>query len=134
MSAKPKSKLWLILLLALVVLAIVFAGAFYYPYYTYQRDVARIRIQNVDLGTIADGRYTGRCDVGVLAATVRITVRDHRMVDLELLEHKNNRGQAANAIADDMFIQQRIDVDTVTGATNSSKVIQQAAYNALTRK
>lgn len=115
---------------ALVVL--VFAAAYAYPFYTYMRDVARIRVQNVDLNQVEDGEYRGECDIGILAAAVRVVVRANRIVDLELLEHRHERGAAAEAVADSIFLEGRIDVDAVTGATNSSKVIQEAMYNALT--
>lgn len=129
---KRKSRLGLTLALGAAALIVVFAAAYYWPFYTYRRDVARIQARNVDLTQVADGQYVGRCDVGILAATVRIAVRDHRIVDLELIEHKHERGQSANVVADAIFVEQRIDVDAVTGATNSSKVIREAAYNALT--
>lgn len=121
-----------LLLLCVLVLALVFGGAYLWPFYAYQRDVGRIQVQNVDLAGIADGRYEGSCDVGFIAARARVVVRDHRIVDLELVEHRHERGAAANAVADAIFIEQRLDVDAVTGATNSSKVIQEAVYNALT--
>lgn len=134
MKTKRKSNFWLLLILCAAVLAVGFAGAYLWPFYTYWRDVARIRVQNVDLKQVADGEYRGSCDIGILAARVRVAVRDHRIVDLELVEHRHNRGAAANAVADAIFVEQRIDVDAVTGATNSSKVIQEAVYNALTGK
>ena len=53
------------------------------------------------------------------------------MQEVELLEHYNGRGEAANVMPSRMLEEQRIDVDTVFGATSSCKVIQQAVYNAL---
>ena len=51
--------------------------------------------------------------------------------NIRILEHKNGRGQAAEAIVDQMLAEQRVDVDAVSGATNSSKVLQKAVEQAL---
>ncbi len=132
MAKKKKSRLGLVVATCVVLLTLVFAAAYAYPYYTYKRDVARIQVQNVDLNEVEDGEYFGACDIGILAARVRVVVREHRIVDLELLEHRHERGTAAEVIPDRIFLEGRIDVDAVTGATNSSKVIQEAMYNAFT--
>ena len=54
-----------------------------------------------------------------------------QIVNNELLEHINERGEKAESIIDKIIEQQSIDVDAVTSATNSSKVIKQAVENAL---
>ena len=41
------------------------------------------------------------------------------------LEHRQERGKAAEAVANEIVDEQRIDVDTVSGATNSSIVIKE---------
>lgn len=56
------------------------------------------------------------------------------ITELELIEHYNDRGESANVLPQRMLDEQRIDVDGVSGATSSSKAIQEAVYNALTGK
>jgi len=99
---------------------------------SYVRDVSAIQVQSVDLTTIKDGEYFGGADVGFISARVRVVVENHTIAELELLEHNHDRGEAASVLPDRMLEEQRIDVDAVSGATNSSKVIQEAVYNALT--
>lgn len=53
------------------------------------------------------------------------------MQELELLEHHHSRGEAAGVLPSIMLQEQRIDVDAVSGATSSCRVIQQAVQNAL---
>ena len=71
-----------------------------------------------------------------------LTVRYHRQCSfyrrrlfaaykIRILEHKNERGQAAETIVDQIVSEQKIDVDAISGATNSSKVIKKAVENAL---
>lgn len=118
-------------LLALVI-ALGFGFNYLFTFLAYERDVEAIQVQNVDLSAIADGEYYGDCDVDFIRARVRVVVKDHRIIELEMIEHYNDRGAAANDLPNRILEQQRIDVDAVSGATSSSKVIQEAVYNSLT--
>ncbi len=119
----------------LVLLAIVIGGG--YGLYTMQRTkkyrqaVKETVVHEVDLSQIEDGRYTGSHDVDMINAKVQVEVEDHKIKNIQLLEHKNDRGKAAEQIVPEMVSQQKIKVDAISGATNSSKVIQKAVENAL---
>lgn len=134
-NSLPKSgkRRLIIIPVVLFVLIILVAGLVYLKSLSdYKRDVASIDVRNVDLQTIEDGTYFGDCNVGYIRVKVRVVIKDHTMTEIELIEHKNDRGGAANALPDRILEQQRIDVDAVSGATSSSRVIQEAIYNALT--
>ena len=60
-----------------------------------------------------------------------MTVRDHRLESIELLEHENGKGTPAEVILERMLQHQTTAVDTVSGATCSSKVLRKAVENAL---
>ena len=77
------------------------------------------------------GPNTGTCDVRFIRAGVAVTVRSGRIERIDLLEHKNGRGQPAEAVLDEIIAEQRVDVDAVTGATNSSSVLKKSVENAL---
>lgn len=119
----------------LLLIAIVVGGA--YGLYSLQRTkkyrqaVKETIIHEVDLTQVEDGSYTGSHDVDMINAKVQVEVEDHKIKNIELLEHKNDRGEAAEKIVSQMVSQQKIKVDAVSGATNSSKVIQKAVENAL---
>lgn len=99
---------------------------------SYKTAVKSITIEEVDLGTISDGDYIGSADVSFVSAEVSVSVRDHKITDIRILKHDNGRGGPAEAIVPEMIREQRIDVDEVSGATSSCKVIKQACVNALT--
>lgn len=132
----PTQKKKLIIILSATIFAIVIGFGINYlvTFLNYERDIDLIEVQNIDLNTISDGEYIGSCDVDLIRVTVRVAVENHRITELELLEHYNDRGAAANALPSKILEEQRIDVDAVSGATASSKVIQEAIYNALTGK
>lgn len=70
----------------------------------------------------------------MVAADVSATVRNHKITDIKILRHKNERGQRAEVIPQRVLAAQSLKVDTVSGATNSSKVILKAIENALESK
>jgi Uncharacterized protein conserved in bacteria len=129
-----KSKIFRYICLPIIVVIIGLGGYYLYQFHRYKSDVERIRVMNVDLNTIGDGEYIGDCDVFFVTAKVRVVVKDGKITELELIKHHNDRGSSANVIPERIITEQQIDVDAVTGATNSSKVIQEATYNALTGK
>ena len=128
-----KNKTIIFSALGVLLLSIVLFGASkLVTFLNYKRDVQRIQAQNIDLNNIPDGEYYGDCNVDFVAARVRVIIEDHRIAVLELLEHINDRGASAEVLPERMIKEQRIDVDAISGATASSKVIQEAVYNALT--
>ncbi len=68
----------------------------------------------------------------LIFAKVEVTVQDGAVINFDILEHKNGRGKPAEIVVDRMVEEQKIDVDAVSGATNSSIVIKKAVENALT--
>ena len=82
---------------------------------------------------LEDGVYEGQHRHGLNSAVVRVTVRDGRIADVQLVKHFSSWiGKRVNEVIPRRIVeQQSTQVDAVTGATNSSNVIMQAARNAL---
>ena len=78
-----------------------------------------------------DGTYIGEYDVQYIYAKVKVTVKDEKIKEITLLEHRNERGKSAESILDAIVKKQQVEVDAVTQATNSSRVIMKAVDNAL---
>lgn len=86
----------------------------------YKRSVSETSIEEICLSNIPNGIYIGECDVNFIYAKVEVTIQNGEITGIRILEHKNERGQAAEAVVDRIVAEQRIDVDAVSGATNSS--------------
>jgi uncharacterized protein with FMN-binding domain len=114
-----------------LVLVIMHIGGYLASVSTYQNQVSRIRISNVDLSRVPDGVYQGEYDVEYIYAKVNVTVSCGKITDIAILQHRNERGSAAEGITKTMVKEQKVNVDAVSGATNSSKVIEKAVENAL---
>ena len=97
----------------------------------YKRSVKETTFRNLDIINVPDGVYVGEYDVGFVYAKVEVTVQNGVITNIDILEHKNGRGSRAEVVVDRIIEEQKIDVDAVSGATNSSTVIKKAVENAL---
>ena len=97
----------------------------------YKRAVGETTIGEIDIADVSDGIYIGEYDVNFIYAKVEVTVEDGEIVSINILEHRHERGKAAEKIIEKIIEEQKIDVDAVSGATNSSTVIKKAVENAL---
>ena len=97
----------------------------------YKQAVKETTFEEINISDISDGIYVGEYDVNFIYAKVEVTVQNGEIININILEHKNERGEAAEAITNKIVNEQRIDVDAISGATNSSTVIKKAVENAL---
>jgi uncharacterized protein with FMN-binding domain len=89
------------------------------------------QLPTIDLTTIEDGTYLGSYEIPLISVEVEVTVVDHEITNIVILEHKNGRGDDGEIIIDDVILEQSINVDFISGATYSSKAILLAIGNAL---
>lgn len=128
---KRRTKGFLIVLLLLLAIVAVFGIKYLLDVQAYRKQVSEMSFQHVDAAGLPDGIYEGDCDVDYIYARVRVEVKDETFGKIELLEHHHDRGAAAEGIEQRILAEQKVDVDTVSGATNSSQVIKKAVDNAL---
>lgn len=88
-------------------------------------------IKKLDLSKTEDGVYDGECNLDIVYARVRVTIIDHKIIGVEILEHKKGLGGKAEKITETVVKNQSLDVDIVSGATVSSKALLKAIENAV---
>lgn len=122
----------------LVYAAVLFllAGLIYMAVYLksvadYKRAVKETTFSGIEISAIPDGVYIGEYDVDFIFARVEVTVHNGMITGIDILEHENGRGKPAEIVVDRIIEEQKIDVDAVSGATNSSIVIKKAVDHAL---
>lgn len=125
-----KRSLWLAVLLVIAGFVIAAMGLMVYTERNLEK-LANAVIRDIDITALADGIYTGGYSMFPVSAEVRVTVKGQRITGIELLEHNNGRGAPAEVIPSCVVEAQSLDVDAVSGATYSSKVILKAIENAL---
>ncbi len=127
-----KRKRTILLTVLIVVIGAVIAAMGLMSYA--ERNLERLvssTITDVDLAKLEDGVYMGSYKAFPVSAEVRVTIEGQRITGIELLEHNNGKGAPAEVIPDRVVEAQSLDVDAVSGATYSSKVILKAIENAL---
>ena len=95
------------------------------------KQLALSEISDVDLAAAEDAIYIGSYSAFPVSAEVRVTIKNHFIVNIELLKHDNGQGQGAEIIPENVIEAQSLKVDSVSGATYSSKVILKAIQNAI---
>ena len=90
-----------------------------------------IHIEDVDLLQIDDGEYIGEYDSFPVSAIVEVEIVNHEIVDITIVEHINGQGDAGELIVESVINSQSLDVDSIAGATYSSRVILLAIEAAL---
>ena len=93
--------------------------------------VKETTFDEINITDVSDGVYIGEYDVNFIYAKVEVTVQNGEITDIIILEHRHEHGKAAETVINEIVDEQRIDVDAVSGATNSSIVIKKAVENAL---
>lgn len=83
------------------------------------------------LGSLANGTYTGQYDNGIVGARVEVEILDGVITDIRILEHRQGMGKPGEAVVQAVLENQNLDVDTVAGATFSSQTILMAIEDAL---
>jgi|LGVE01.1.fsa_nt_gb uncharacterized protein with FMN-binding domain len=90
-----------------------------------------IEISNIEFSSIDDGVYYGTHETRMVMADVEVKVKDGKVIEITVLKHECGRGYKAEKIIDDIMERQSLDVDSVSGATLSSKIIRKAIENAI---
>ena len=130
--SRKRVLLFTAILLFLIVLT--FMAVYLKSVADYKRAVKETTFSNLDISNIPDGVFIGEYDVDFVYAKVEVTVQNGVITNIDILEHKNGRGSRAEVVVDRIVEEQKIEVDAVSGATNSSTVIKKAVENALTGK
>ena len=126
-----KKKIISFIVLLLLLIGLICGAVYLKKVADYKRVVGETTFGEIDIADVSDGIYIGEYDVNFIYAKVEVTVEDGEIVSINILEHRHERGKAAEKIIEKIIEEQKIDVDAVSGATNSSTVIKKAVENAL---
>ena len=126
-----KKKIISVIILLLLLIGLICGAVYLKKVADYKRAVVETTIGEIDIADVSDGIYIGEYDVNFIYAKVEVTIEDGEIVSINILEHRHERGKAAETVIEKIIEEQKIDVDAVSGATNSSTVIKKAVENAL---
>jgi uncharacterized protein with FMN-binding domain len=92
---------------------------------------APIIVDSVDFSRVRDGTFRGTYETTLVKAEMEAVMAAGKMTGLSVIRHECGLGKPAEAIVDRVLAAQSLDVDAVSGATTSSKVLLKATEMAL---
>ncbi len=95
------------------------------------RNVQSMPVSMPDVSNIQDGNYIGEYAIPPVHVKVEVSVSNHQIANIVLLQHDNGLGSSAESIVNDIIEKQSLDIDAIAGATVSSKCILKAVENAI---
>ena len=126
-----KKKIISVIILFFLLICLICGAVYLKNVADYKRAIGETTFDEIDIADVSDGNYIGEYDVNFIYAKVEVTVEDGEIVSINILEHRHERGKAAEKVIEKIIEEQKIDVDAVSGATNSSTVIKKTVENAL---
>jgi uncharacterized protein with FMN-binding domain len=129
---KHFSVLGIIFVIIILIIFVLIVG--YIKVQSDLKELTALEIQDVDLSQIEDGYYEGSYNVFPIAVEVNVYVKNHEIIDIKILKHTNGQGGSAEKITEHIMKLQSLDVDAISGATYSSKIIIKAVENALEKE
>ncbi len=129
-----KKKVISFIILFLFLVGLIWGAVYLKKVADYKQAVKETAFDEIDVANVSDGIYIGEYDVNFIYAKVEVTVEDGKIISINILEHRHERGKSAEIVIEKIMEEQRIDVDAISGATNSSTVIKKAVENALKEK
>jgi uncharacterized protein with FMN-binding domain len=86
----------------------------------------------VESSRLVDGVYRGSFKHGPNKAEVEVTIQNQKIIRVEILKHSAWKGKKAESVIPNRIVEkQSTNVETVSGATNSSNVIMNAVQKAV---
>ncbi|MGM0110308.1 hypothetical protein IGI52_000604 [Enterococcus sp. DIV0187] len=120
----------IILIVAILLVVCVKVGADFLT----KRTLKKVKINEVPISQVADGKYVGEAQIKPVSAKVNVQVENGKITDIEIKDHMTGLGKNGEKIIDQIINKQSLEVDAISGATQSSVTITKAVENALTQE
>lgn len=95
------------------------------------KELAQESVPAVDPASVPDGVYPGYYESFPVKVRLEVEVEGGSIAAVRILEHVNGQGKPAESLAAKAVLENRIDLEAVSGATYSSKAIMLAMARAL---
>ena len=95
------------------------------------REAASLPFYKIELSTINDGTYEGKTYTSFLHLQLNVTVKDHKLEAIDVLENDGIDGETARPIIQKMIEQNSVVVPAVKGAELGSLVYISCVSSAL---
>ncbi|MCR5188655.1 MAG: hypothetical protein K6C97_06940 [Treponema sp.] len=120
--------------LAVVALLLLMAGGWLIARRKAQiTEASKLPFYNVQISELADGQYFGKTYTSFLHLQLKVTIENHAIKDIEVIESEGIDSETAKPILQDMIAQNKVVVKAIKGAELGSLVyiscVDGALYN-----
>jgi len=128
-------KLFLKVLIGLFIAFVLFGGGAMF-YLTRGLEAGnQVSINELNLSTLSDGTYNGQYDAGRWSNEVNVTIKDHNIVNIDIVKDVTFvKPEVTRELLNRIIEKQTTNVDTISGATVTSKAYLKSIENALINK
>lgn len=123
-------RIMIILVVVILLVVCVKVGADFLT----KRTLKKVKINEVPISQVADGKYVGEAQIKPVSAKVNVQVKNGKITNIEIKDHMTGLGKNGEKIIDQIINKQSLEVDAISGATQSSVTITKAVENALTQE
>lgn len=119
------------LFLGILILFLGMGSTIAYQFYKTMTYGEHFKLVDLHLDEVDNGLYQGTSSWGLVQVKLEVQIENHSITTITLLEHTNGKGGDAELIIPMMVSSNTNDVDVISGATISSKAIQNAVQDAI---
>lgn len=98
-----------------------------------RRSIKNASIKSLDFSQLPDGVYDGEYKRGRFSSKVRVTVASGRMAKIDVVQDMQYQSEVTQKAVDAVLEAQSLQVDTVSGATITTRAFLKAVENALAK-
>lgn len=125
-------KLFFKIVLSVVILFVLVSGGGMFYLSRGLEEGSKIAVNAVNLSSVKDGTFKGKYDGGRWANEVAVTVKDHKIVKVELVKDvRFTKPGILEELANKVVKNQNTNVDVVSGSTVTCKAYLKSIENAL---
>lgn len=98
------------------------------------KEGSRVKIQNVTPEKLNSGTYSGKYEAGRWTNEVNVTVKDHKITKIDVIKDVTfSKPEVTEELFNKVIQKQSTDVNSVSGATVTSKAYLKSIENALNK-
>lgn len=119
------------LLAYFAVIFVMFCGYLIFRHKNQITEARTLPFYNVSLEEVQDGTYSGKTYTSFLHVQLEVTVKDHKIEDIKIVENKGSQGIKVEPIVQEMIKQNKVLVPAIKGEELASMVFISCADSAL---
>lgn len=119
------------LLMYFAVVFVMFCSYLIVRHKSQVQEAKNLPFYNTPLEAVADGTYYGKTYTKFLHVQLEVTVQDHQLKEIKIIENKGSQGQKIQPIIQEMIKQNKVVVPAIKGEELASLVFISCVDTAL---